>query len=67
MWTALDGVMSVSSQGVATEKDEAFAVILGLDFTAEDSPAGQVFLRLAGGGTIRICLLYTSPSPRDRG
>ena len=51
-----DGVMSVSSQGVATEKGEAFAVILGLDFTSDDSPAGQFFLRLAGGGTIRIAV-----------
>ena len=49
-----DGVMSVSSQGVATEKSEAFALILGLDFAAKDSPAGEFFLKLAGGGTIRI-------------
>jgi len=31
-------------------------VILGLDFTSDDSPAGQFFLRLAGGGTIRIAV-----------
>lgn len=62
-----DGVMSVSSQGVATEKGEAFAVILGLDFTADDSPAGQVFLRLAGGGTIRIAVEALDVTLADHG
>lgn len=51
-----DGVMSVSAQGVALDKTEAFAVILGLEFIADDGPAGQFFLKLAGGGTIRIAV-----------
>ena len=62
-----DGVISVSSQGVATEKDEAFAVILGLDFKNDDSPAGQVFLRLAGGGTIRIAIEAIDVTLADHG
>ena len=62
-----DGVMSVSSQGVATQKGEAFAVILGLDFAADDSPAGQVFLRLAGGGTIRISVEAIDVTLADHG
>lgn len=49
-----DGVISVSSQGVAMEKTEAFVVILGLEFIVDDSPAGQFYLKLAGGGSIRI-------------
>lgn len=62
-----DGVMSVSSQGVAMEKGEAFAVILGLDFTADDSPAGQVFLKLAGGGAIRIAVEAIDVTLADHG
>ena len=62
-----DGVMSVSSAGVATEKDEAFGVILGLEFTANDSPAGHVFLRLAGGGTIRIAVEALDVTLADHG
>lgn len=49
-----DAILSVSSQGVAIEKSEAFAVILELEFVAGDSPAGQFYIKLAGGGTIRI-------------
>ena len=62
-----DGVMSVSSQGVAMEKGEAFAVILGLDFTADDSPAGQIFLKLAGGGVIRIAVEAVDVTLADHG
>jgi hypothetical protein len=62
-----DGVMSVSSQAVATEKGEAFAVILGLEFTATDSPAGHVFLRLAGGGTVRIAVEAIDVTLADHG
>jgi len=62
-----DGVMSVSSQGVATEKDEAFAVILSLEFKAEDNPAGHFYLKLAGGGTIRIAVEGIDVTLADRG
>ena len=62
-----DGVISVSSQGVAMEKDEAFAVILGLEFVADDSPAGYFFLKLAGGGTIRIAVEGVDLTLADRG
>lgn len=62
-----DGVMSVSSQAVATEKGEAFAVVLGLEFEAEDSPAGIFYLRLAGGGTIRIAVEAIDVTLADHG
>jgi len=52
---------------VATEKGEAFAVILGLDFVVEDSPAGHVFLRLAGGGTIRLAVEALDITLADHG
>lgn len=49
-----DGVLAVRSQGVDLTKGEAFAVILGLEFQATDSPAGQINLTLAGGGLVQI-------------
>jgi len=49
-----DGVMKVRSQGVALDKPEAYAVILGLDFETTDLPAGQLNLTLSGGGVIQI-------------
>ena len=62
-----DGVMSVSSQGVAKEKGEAFAVVLGLEFKADDSPAGQFYLKLAGGGLIRIAVEGIDVTLADHG
>jgi hypothetical protein len=62
-----DGVMSVSSQGVAQDKQEAFAVILGLEFMPDDSPAGRFFLKLAGGGTLRIAVEGIDLTLADRG
>jgi len=49
-----DGVLAVRSQGADLTKAEAFAVILGLEFQATDSPAGHINLTLAGGGLIQI-------------
>lgn len=49
-----DGVLNVRSQGVDTNKPDAFAVVLGLAFEATDLPAGLLALRLAGGGVIQI-------------
>jgi len=49
-----DGVLAVRSQGVDLSKEEAFVVLLGLEFKATDSPAGQINLTLAGGGVIQI-------------
>lgn len=62
-----DGVMSVSSQGVAQDKADAFAVILSLEFVAEDGPAGQFFLKLAGGGVIRLSVENIDITLADRG
>lgn len=62
-----DGVMSVSSQGVAQDKPDAFAVILSLDFVADDGPAGQFFVKLAGGGTLRISVEGIDVTLADRG
>jgi len=62
-----DGVISVSSQGVAMEKTEAFAVVLGLEFIVDDSPAGEFYLKLAGGGTIRIAAEAIDVTLADRG
>ena len=62
-----DGVVAVSSQAVAMEKTEAFAVILGLEFIVDDSPAGQFYLKLAGGGTIRIAAEAIDVTMADRG
>ena len=62
-----DGVMAVSSQGVSTEKGEAYAVVLALDFKAEDTPAGQAFLNLAGGGIIRIDIEAIDVTLADHG
>ncbi len=49
-----DGVMNVRSQGVARDKPDAYAVVLGLEFDAKDLPGGELNLTLAGGGTIQI-------------
>ena len=62
-----DGVISVSSQGVAMEKVDAFVVILGLEFIVDDSPAGKFYLKLAGGGTIRIAAEAIDVTLADRG
>ena len=62
-----DGVLSVSSQAVAMEKEEAFAVVLGLEFIVDDGPAGYFFLKLAGGGTIRIAVECVDVTLADRG
>ena len=62
-----DGVLSVSSQGVAMEKEEAFAVVLGLEFIVDDGPAGYFFLKLAGGGTIRIAVECVDVTLADHG
>lgn len=62
-----DCVQSVSSQGVALGKKEAFAVILGLEFVVSDSPAGDFFVKLAGGGTLRITVECIDVTLADRG
>jgi len=62
-----DGVLSVSSQGVALDKQDAFVVILGLEFVASDSPAGDFFVKLAGGGTLRIAVEAIDLTLADRG
>lgn len=62
-----DGVMSVQSHGVATTQSEAYAVILGLDFVAQDGPAGQFNLNLAGGGKIRLSVESIDVTLADRG
>jgi len=62
-----DGVMSVKSQGVETDKKEAFAVILGLKFVTEDGPAGYFNLDLAGGGVIRLDVEAIDLTLADRG
>lgn len=49
-----DGVMAVRSQGVAQDKFDAYAVVLGIEFSAADLPAGVINLTLAGGGIIQI-------------
>jgi len=62
-----DGVMAAKSQGVETVIKEAFAVILGLKFVAEDGPAGYFNLNLAGGGTIRLDVEAIDLTLADRG
>ncbi len=62
-----DGVMSVQSQGVNTEKSEAYAVILGLEFDQIDAPAGQFNVLLAGGGVIRLSVESVDITLADRG
>jgi len=49
-----DGVLSVKSQGVDLSKQEAYAVILGLKYEANDTPAGMISVTLAGGGVVQI-------------
>ncbi len=49
-----DGVLNVRSQGVAHDKSEAYAVVLGVTFEETDLPAGYLNLTLAGGGIIQI-------------
>ena len=56
-------------------KEEQVSVLQEIGFTSvnENTPASDIakYIRWAGGlldlsfATIRICLLYTSPSPRD--
>ena len=62
-----DGVMSVKSQGVETQKRDAFAVILGLKFVAGNAPAGHFNLDLAGGGIIRLDVEAIDMTLADRG
>jgi len=62
-----DGVMSVSSQGVAQDKPDAFAVVLSLQFVADDGPAGRFFIQLAGGGTLRLSVEAIDVTLADRG
>lgn len=64
-----DGVMAVQSQGVSTEKSEAYAVLLGLTFRAEASggPSGAFELNLAGGGIIRVSVEAIDVTLADRG
>ena len=62
-----DGVMSVKSQGVETDKKDAFAVILGLKFLAEDGLSGHFNLNLAGGGVIRLDVEAIDLTLADRG
>jgi len=49
-----DGVLSVKSQGVDLSKQEAYAVILGLKYESNDTPAGMISVTLAGGGVVQI-------------
>lgn len=49
-----DGVLKVRAQGVAQDKSDAYAVILGLKFEETDAPAGYINLTLAGGGVIQL-------------
>lgn len=62
-----DGVMSVQSHGIETDKSEAYAVILGLGFETTDAPAGQFNLLLAGGGVIRLSVESIDLTLADRG
>ena len=49
----------ISEDRIRVTREEADAGIIGIDVEATAA---------AGGNTVRIdCLLYTSPSPRDRG
>ena len=49
-----DGVEKVRAQGVAQDKADAYAVVLGLKFEETDAPAGHINLTLAGGGVIQL-------------
>jgi len=51
-----DGVLSVKSQGVDLSKQEAYAVILGLKYESNDTPAGMISVTLAGGGVVQIAV-----------
>ncbi len=62
-----DGVMGVKSKAVETTKSDAFAVILGLAFVAQDDPAGHFELNLAGGGMIWIDVEAIDLTLADRG
>lgn len=62
-----DGVMGVKSKGVETSKADAFAVILSMNFIAEDGPAGHFELNLAGGGMIWIDVEAIDLTLADRG
>lgn len=62
-----DGVMAVKSHGVSTEKSDAYAVLLGLEFLSSDVPSGAFELKLAGGGTIRVEVEAIDVTLADRG
>lgn len=62
-----DGVMAVKSHSVSTEKTDAYAVLLGLEFISSDGPSGTFELKLAGGGAIRIEVEAIDVTLADRG
>ena len=59
-WLVADGDYVVKDQAIAeVDSDKAT-----LELPAEES--GTITLMAAEGDVVKVCLLYTSPSPRDR-
>lgn len=50
----IDGVLTVQSQGVKREAENAFVVVLDVVFELTDAPAGHIDFIFAGGGTLRL-------------
>src|SRR5665213_3649351 len=69
-------IIPTPKEGVPVERVMvSYADIAALQFTGRDTAAGKTFeawikkyweKKAAGETNIQICLLYTSPSPRDR-
>lgn len=50
----IDGVMGLQSRALDQDTSDAFTVLLNMEFTATDAPAGHLDLILAGGGQLRL-------------
>ena len=64
----ITGAGSINVTGVITAASfsGSGAGLTGIDATSIKDPAGNVKIQAQASGAIYTCLLYTSPSPRDR-
>ncbi len=70
-----DGVLGVKSRGIDQSEPDAMAVLLHIDFLADNAPpGGTIHLQFAGGGDIKInveaidiiCADISTPLPTDK-
>lgn len=62
-----DGVLSVKSMGIDKTKKDAFLVLLSIEFSETDKPAGEVILNFSGNGQMSLSVECLEVMLSDQG